>query len=88
MRSSCGDWVGQSCFHDEVLRKLYGQSYYINKPLGNANNHAVLSLSLSLSLYIYIYIHICEMDSSKAKAKKDLWSKKCVALVLPIQSQG
>ena len=32
----------QSCFHDKVLRKLYGQSYDINKPLGKANNYVVL----------------------------------------------
>ena len=39
--SSCEYWEGQSCFHDKVLRKLYGQSYYINKSLGNTNNHLV-----------------------------------------------
>ena len=39
---SCGGWVGHSCFHDKVSRKSCGQSYSINKPLGNANNHVVL----------------------------------------------
>ena len=41
-QGSCLGWVVQSCFHDKVLEKLCGQSYDINKPLGNANNHVVL----------------------------------------------
>ena len=43
-QGTCGGWVGQSSFNDKVLRKLCGQSYNINKLLGNANNHVLLYL--------------------------------------------
>ena len=55
-QGSCGGWLSQSSFHDEVLRKLYGKGYDINMWVYEYMYVHIYYTNAYIYIYIYIYI--------------------------------